>query len=421
MRIRRTIKLRLTLTYVGLFLAAGTALVSVNYVLLSEYAYAPPGGFVVRLLPSVGGTAPEVTAGNGAQGPSPTRLAPAHSQALKDAAQRKASEVTLRNQLRATAQGRALFLSVLALGLMAIVSVGLGWLAAGRALRPIQDIARTARRASEGNRHERIGLRGPHDELQVLADAIDGMLDRLEVAFQSQKRFVANASHELRTPLSITRTAVDVALGDPRASRKDMADMALEVRAATDRAERLIDSLLALASSDQAVEATDHVDLADAVQDALEATLPERGERRLAVAMALEEAPVRGDRPLLERMVGNLVENAVRHNLPEGTVTVLTGSDGEWSSVAVSNTGPRVPDELIPSLFEPFRRGGTPRTGSDRGLGLGLSIVKAVVVNHGGGVEARPLPEGGLEVVVRLPRAAPEFHEAALAGSESAV
>jgi signal transduction histidine kinase len=399
-RIRGTIRFRLTVTYTAFFLLGATVLVSLDYAFMTQTAYQPLGNQQVQglVVSALSAQSPESQQALRALEADPTRRAEFLRAQVR-------VEAALRQQLRQEALTRMLALSAVALALMALVSVGLGWLAAGRALRPVQEITRTARLASDLSLHQRVNLRGPQDELKDLADTIDGMLERLETAFQGQKRFVANASHELRTPLSIMRTAVDVAVCSPGVSRRALMEMALEVRTAVDRAETLMDSLLTLARSDQEVRATDYVDLADPVLDALDAAGPARTARGLETATELRPAPVRGDRALLETMVGNLVENAVRHNRDRGTLRVRTGRSGDRALLDVANSGPRLAAEVAAELFEPFRRGTTARTGSDRGVGLGLSIVRAVVVNHGGVVDLRPLPEGGLEVSVSLPAA----------------
>jgi signal transduction histidine kinase len=232
------------------------------------------------------------------------------------------------------------------------------------------------------------------------------MLDRLDTAFASQRRFVADASHELRTPLAIMRTATDVALANPRPSSSQLIEMARGVRDSVDRAEALIASLLTLARSGGPLRQTDYVDLTDTVQDALEAAAPACRERGLAVSAELEDAPVRGDRPLLEAMVGNLVENAVRHNLRGGRIEVGAGVEDGRAVLRVANSGSPIPVSAVPELFEPFHRGDGSRAAGEGGAGLGLSIVRAVATGHGGGVEASPLAGGGLEVIVRLPAAA---------------
>jgi signal transduction histidine kinase len=283
-----------------------------------------------------------------------------------------------------------------------VLSIALGWVVAGRVLRPLTAITATARRLSAGSLHERIALRGPPDELKALADTIDGMLARLDRAFSGQRRFVANASHELRTPLAITRTEVDVTLASRSATIEDYRAMAERVRDANERSERLIESLLVLASSERELRTPEPVDLSEAAAESLDAAKPEIDRRGLTLRHILDEAPVLGDRNLLERLVANLVENAVGHNADGGWVEVGTGRDGSRVEVSVANGGPVVPPEEVDSLFEPFRRLGG-RTRSDRGVGLGLSIVRAVATAHGGTVHAEARQDGGLIVTVSLP------------------
>ena len=229
---------------------------------------------------------------------------------------------------------------------MAVVSIGLGWLVAGRVLRPLSAITATARRLEGSTLHERINLQGPQDELKELADTFDQMLGRLDAAFETQRRFVANASHELRTPLAIARTEVDVALADPRAGPAELRAMAERVLEANQRSERLIEGLLTLARSERQLRAAEPVDLAVAAADALELAAPEVERLGLRVSRVLGAAPVAGDRALLERLVANLVENAVRHNRPGGWVEVDTGRAGPVSVVRVANSGPRSPAQV---------------------------------------------------------------------------
>jgi hypothetical protein len=293
--------------------------------------------------------------------------------------------------------------SGIALGLMALASVGLGWLVAGRVLRPLQAITATARRLEGSTLHERINLQGPEDELKELADTFDQMLARLDTAFETQRRFVANASHELRTPLAIARTEVDVALADPEASPAELRAMAERVREASERSERLIEGLLTLARSERRLRAGEPVDLSLAAAEALSVARPEAERLGLRVSSVLGGAPVAGDRALLERLVANLVENAVRHNLAGGWLEVDTGLAGGRAVARVANGGRPIPPDQVAGLFEPFRRLGGDRTGSDRGAGLGLSIVRSVAAAHGGTAGARALPGGGLEVTVEVP------------------
>jgi signal transduction histidine kinase len=310
----------------------------------------------------------------------------------------------VRRQLETAALNQIAAQSGAALAAMALVSVGLGWLVAGRVLRPLTAITATARRLEGSTLHERLNLQGPQDELKELADTFDQMLGRLDAAFETQRRFVANASHELRTPLAIARTEVDVALADPDTGREELRAMAARVLEANQRSERLIEGLLTLARSERQLRAREPLDLAAAASDALSVAAPEVARLGLRVSRVLGAAPVAGDRALLERLVANLVENAVRHNRPGGWVEVDTGRSGPLAVVRVANGGPPIPPDQVATLFEPFRRLEADRTGSDRGTGLGLSIVRAVATAHGGRATARALEGGGLEVTVELRR-----------------
>jgi signal transduction histidine kinase len=281
--------------------------------------------------------------------------------------------------------------------------LGLGWVVAGRVLRPLQRITATAKRLSERTLDQRIALDGPDDELKELADTFDQMLMRLDAAFDSQRRFAANASHELRTPLAITRTEVDVALADPDTSQAELRAMAERVRDATGRSERLIEGLLTLARSEREPRLWEPVDMADAAAQALQHGRHADAAAGLRVVTRLGPAPVAGDPALLERMVANLVENAVRHNQPGGWLEVATGTDGGWAVVRVANGGRAIPPDRVESLFEPFCRLDVRVASPTRGAGLGLSIVRSVVRAHGGHTTARARPGGGLEVTVRLP------------------
>jgi signal transduction histidine kinase len=286
----------------------------------------------------------------------------------------------------------------------------LGWAVAGRVLRPLQHITATAQRVSQDNLDERIGLEGPRDELKELADTFDGMLGRLSGAFASQRRFVANASHELRTPLSVIRTEVDVTLADPDATNAELRAMAETVRDATLATERLIQALLTLARSEGGIARRDPADLADGARVAIEQSASEAAALGLDVRSALEPAPVLGDRRLLERLVANLVENAIRHNRAGGMVEVRTSQAAGRSVVEVRNDGSVVPAESVASLLEPFQR--LDRGARGDGAGLGLSIVRSVAEAHGGSVELRARPSGGLVVRVSLPareRAKPDM------------
>jgi signal transduction histidine kinase len=282
----------------------------------------------------------------------------------------------------------------------------LGWVVAGRVLRPVHAITAAARRASEENLSERIGLAGPPDELKELADTFDGMLARLDSAFASQRRFVANASHELRTPLTVMRTAIDVTLAKPTRTPGQLESMAAEVRHAVNQAEALIEALLTLARSDRGQGSRSALDLAVFAEDALDTAAPTLGAAAVTVDSMLEPGIAVGDPVLVERLVTNLIDNSVRHNVRDGWIQVRTGHRDEMAFISVANSGPVIPDTTISSLFEPFYRCDPHPTSADviQGAGLGLSIVQSVVAAHGGHVSARPVPGGGLEVMAVLPR-----------------
>jgi len=319
-----------------------------------------------------------------------------------------------------------LFYSLVGLGVMTLASGGAGWVVSGRVLRPVAVITETARRASEQHPGERIGLTGARDELRELADTFDDMLERLDQAFGAQRRFIANASHELRTPLTVMRTAIDVTLAKPARTPQQLEAMAVRVRRSIDRAEAMIDALLTLAISDQGPASSEPFDLATGAEDALDAAAGCIAEHGLTVDSALAPAPMSGDPLLLERMIGNLVDNAVRHNEPGGWIRLRTGvSDGADSTdrgdesdrsdrtdgsdrgygtvfLRIANSGPHIPPDAVPGLFEPFQRMAG-RAGTRDGAGLGLSIARSIVAAHGATVVARSQPEGGLDVRVALP------------------
>jgi signal transduction histidine kinase len=359
-----TLRWRLTALYGALFLTAGVTMLAIVYVLLSRRIPRAP-----RL--NVGGVA----------------------------ARREVRQAILRalNNQRERALHELIVQSLIALAIVMVIAGVLGWLVAGRALRPLRDITATARRLSTHNLDERINLRGPDDELKELADTFDGMLDRLSSAFAAQRQFVANASHELRTPLTVQRAAIDVALEDPQPTIESMRTMAVRLRAATDRNEHLIASLLTLARSQAGIERFDDVDVAAAARAAIAAA----PGRDVTVQPVLGPATVRGDRALIERLVGNLVDNAVRHNVPGGWIQVETSSNDRDALIRVANSGPMLPPERTDELFIPFHRMAGDR-GRD-GYGLGLSIVAAIVEAHHGTRSAYARPDGGLEVTILLP------------------
>jgi len=298
---------------------------------------------------------------------------------------------------------------LLALLAISVVGVAGAYVVAGRALRPLHQVTATAQRLGEETLDDRIGYTGPDDEVAELAATFDAMLDRIAESFASQKRFVANASHELRTPLAVMRTEIDVTMADPEADVDEYRRMASVVRDASERANALVEALLVLARTEaqagRRLVRKVPADLAAGAAAALDAVRDEVARLGVVVTRDLAPAPVVGDPSLLERLAGNLVENAVRYNHLHGRIWVRTGSDANHSWLVVGNTGFEVDPADVPGLFEPFRRGGRERTGA-RGSGLGLSIVRAVADAHGGTVGATAVDGGGLEVTVRLPTAA---------------
>ncbi|MBV9049046.1 MAG: HAMP domain-containing histidine kinase [Solirubrobacterales bacterium] len=306
-------------------------------------------------------------------------------------------------QLRSDALHRLLVEYLLALGLMTMIAVVTGWLLAGRALRPLRDITATARRVSGENLGERIGLVGPADELKQLADTFDGMLERLDAAFGSQRHFVANASHELRTPLAIMRTEVDVALADPDADAAELRAMGEAVLETVDRCERLIESLLMLARSEAATGRGEEVDLAAMAAYCVTDLHARSEEAGVQIRDELEPAWTRGEPGLLERMIANLLDNGIRHNQRGGSLEVRTRVVGPTAQLLVRNGGQPIDPATAQTLIEPFRR-------LDRalgGFGLGLSIVRSVAEAHGGTITLTAPAEGGLQVTVELPAIVP--------------
>ncbi|GAA2118235.1 sensor histidine kinase [Actinomadura alba] len=295
------------------------------------------------------------------------------------------------------------FWGAITVGAAAAVAVGLGWWTAGWALRPLRRVTETARRVAQSHDlTERIGHAGPPGDGKELADIFDTMLGRLARAFDGQRRFVANASHELRTPLTINRTLVDVAVRRPDAT-EDVKRLGESLLVVNTRHERLIDGLLALAEGEQTVLDRRPLDLTDVVEHVLDQVVAETEERDVTVHRLLDAAPTAGDAVLLERLVQNLVENAIRHNEKEGEVWVTTRWRADRVELVVANTGLVVPPYEVENIFEPFRRLHGDRLRSERGSGLGLSIVRAIADAHGGGVTAHPRGEGGLTITVELP------------------
>jgi signal transduction histidine kinase len=393
---RRPVRLRLTLVYSGLFLAAGAVLLAVTYGLVAQSLSVTGSPAPVSQASQYVDQALRTCKAENLGAVAMAKCVGVAEQSLNGVS--KASEEFQRSRTLA----HLLDYSLATLAAIVVASAWLGWIVAGRALRPVHAITAAARRASEENLGERIALAGPDDELKELADTFDAMLARLDAAFASERRFVANASHELRTPLTVMRTAIDVTLAKPGRTPAQLEAMAVEVRHAVDRAEALIEALLTLARSDRGAGPTEPLDVAVLAEDALDAAAPAIRAHPVTVQAALEPAPAVGNPVLVERLVTNLIDNAVRHNVPDGWVQVATGTRAGMAFIDVANGGPLIPPELVPSLFEPFRRL-SGRAGSPDGTGLGLSIVRSVALAHRGQATARPRPAGGLEITVSLP------------------
>jgi len=291
--------------------------------------------------------------------------------------------------------------------IVVVVGTAGAYLLAKQALRPLARLTQTAKLLSTETLDQRINLGGPEDEVRELADTFDDMLARLDAAFDSQRLFVANASHELRTPLSVIRTELDVTLSDPNADPAELRRMGAVVSAAAERAQRLVNSLLTLArlqaTGGGELEVQEPVDLAWIVPGALHAVAGEAELKGVRIETEVEQATTLGDPRLLERLIGNLVENAIRHNVPNGWLRVTTGQTVDKVWLHVANGGAVIPTEDVDALFQPFRRGGRARTAT-RGAGLGLAIVRLIVDAHQGRLQAAAPPFGGLAVRVELPR-----------------
>lgn len=445
---RRTARFRLTALYGGVFLMSGVALIAVTYVLferathyqnpqLPKIPQAPaiPDLTLPLFLQSPAGISPLAQAQQQVAqaqhalqavplGPLATqgRLAQAQHQLaqaqhqLAQAVHQVARAGSLQAAQRAADSHELLVNSGLALVIVAVLALLAGWLVAGRILRPIRTITRAARQISSTSLHERLALDGPDDELKELGDTLDDLLGRLEAAFDAQRHFVANASHELRTPLTAERNLLQVALDDPCASAASWRSTAEELLASNDEQARLIEALLALASSEGDLDHRERTDLADLCHTALARRGPDIGPPDVHVDASIGSAPVDGDTRLLERLVGNLLDNALRHNVAGGQVHVVTGIDDGAPYLSITNTGPVVPPGEIDRLFQPFQRLEPRRTHHDNGHGLGLSIVRAIATTHLASVIASPRAEGGLSVVVTFPR--PCDPEASAAGTQ---
>ncbi|MCT9077067.1 sensor histidine kinase [Streptomyces fulvoviolaceus] len=382
--LRPTIRIRLTLLYGGMFLIAGILLLSIIYLLAAQAL-------------NVGSDLPfKIT-----EGTVTSDICDLPSKASPDVFNSAMSACV--GQQRQHALDNLLSRSLLALLGLAIIAFAFGYAMAGRVLSPLGRILRTARAVAGSDLSRRIELDGPDDEIKELADTFDDMLERLQRAFTAQQRFVGNASHELRTPLAINRTLLEVHLSDPGAPM-ELQQLGKTLLATNERSEQLVEGLLLLARSDNQIVERKPVDLAEVAEQAVDQVHAEAQAKGVVIRGDQKPAVVQGNGVLLERIALNLVQNAVRYNVPEGGwVEVTTDVQHGQAVLVVSNTGPVVPAYEIDNLFEPFRRLRTERTGSDKGVGLGLSIVRSVARAHGGHISATPREGGGLEMRVTLP------------------
>jgi signal transduction histidine kinase len=366
LRSRRTVRMRLTALYCVLFVLSGVGLL------------------VIAAVTNAGGGGP----------PPYSPTVPVHS-----------------------AISRYVRSSVIALSEVTVVSVAVGWLVAGRVLRPLREMTATTRRISADNLHERLAIHGPGDELKDLADTIDALLERLDGAFAAQRRFVANASHELRTPLATMRVSVDVAAAKPGPVPPETITLAGQVRAELDKVDELLDGLLVLARAQHGVLPGRAVlPLDDVVSAALASRDGTIAARNLTVQhIGGDGVWVEGSQPLLRRMADNVIGNAVSHNRDGGWIRITTQADGDTARLIVENGGDILDPAQVAGLAQPFRRLGADRTGSDKGTGLGLSIVAAIAEAHRGSLDLHASPGGGLKITITLPLAP----RAAMAGTVS--
>jgi signal transduction histidine kinase len=440
---RRTIRLRLTLLYAGLFLISGAILLTITYVVVDNHVprllgiHAAATGQQLQAPVQIGG--PSVIGGASAGGGTSARgggsvgggsaggggFSAGLPGSVKSATEQycvstaggssqpgggytrcvaffRAQDATLGADYLDT----LLVGSGIALGVMTVAALGLGWLVSGRVLSPLRTITSTARNISASNLHERLALGGPDDELKELGDTVDALLARLEGSFAAQRQFVANASHELRTPLARQRTIVEVALADPDRSVASLEAACSRVLAAGQQQERLIEALLTLARSQRGLDHFEPVDLASVTRQASMSRVADAAARQVALIVQADAAAFGGDTRLTERLVANLLDNALRHNVPGGQVTVRTLTAGDDAVLTVLNTGPQIEPDQVAGLFEPFRHGHTRRTGDGESLGLGLSIVAAIAAAHQASLHAVAAPAGGLAIEVRFPAVA---------------
>jgi signal transduction histidine kinase len=440
---RRTARLRLTVLYAAAFLVCGAAVLGVFTYLLYGHTTHLPGSTRAKSVAfaALNGKVPTADVHQaGSYDIFPVRVpsadvrragpydilrvsmpVPARQQPPKPPA------ITAAQQAKLLAEAefhvnydkrQILIICAVALAAIAVAAAAIGWIIAGRVLRPLSTITAAARRIAASSLHERLALDGPDDELKELADTLDSLFARLEASFEAQRRFAANASHELRTPLARERTLLQVTLADPASNTGTWQTVSRELLTSNAEQERLLEALLTLASSEASPGEHEPLDLATVTSAALAVPRPELGRLGLNVHSDLQPAPVDGDPLLVQQLVSNLIDNAVRHNIPGGDVQVATGTSGSHAVLSVTNSGPVIPAAEVDRLFQPFQRLGPRPARRDGGHGLGLSIVRAIAAAHGATLGARARSAGGLTVdVTFLPPpngsgGAPGIHQA---------
>jgi signal transduction histidine kinase len=417
---RGSVRFRLTVLFAGLFLAAGAGLLGITYGLLS---HANNGIISVQVSSGapLDGSAPLGSADSGSADPpgGAALIGPGAAAGLgpvpdPQALHAQASQYVA--DTRAREDDALLLYFGIALGIMVVVAAGLGWFVAGRALRPLRRITESARRISATNLHERLALEGPDDDVRELADMIDGLFARLDGSMHAQRQFVANASHELRTPLARSQTLLEVALRNPDSSTGSLRAACERALAAGAEQERLIEALLVLARGQRGLARRAPLDLAATTRDVLAGRGEQIAAGGLAVEVTLKPGLLGGDAALVERAVANLTDNALRHNVPGGTVWITADTEDGRASLTVANTGLEIPPDAVDRLLLPFQRGSEAgeayrardRSGPDDGLGLGLSIVAAIAAAHGADLTVTPrLSGGGLSVRLTFPAPPP--------------
>jgi signal transduction histidine kinase len=409
---RRTARLRLTVLYAGAFLACGAAVLALTYLLFGHTAPPASSSGAPEILPGAHTTAGLKVPAADVQRAGryyDIKVPIAVARQLKGAgvpAVQQANVAREAEELIAYAKRQLLIVSAIALAVIAVAAAAIGWIIAGRVLRPLSAITAAARRISASSLHERLALHGPDDELKELADTLDGLFARLEASFDAQRRFAANASHELRTPLTRERTLLQVTRADPAATTSTWQSVSAELLASNAEQERLIEALLTLASSEAVPGEHEPADLAAITSDALAAARPEISRLGLHVQAAIQPAMLDGDPLLIQQLAANLIDNAIRHNIPGGDLQITTTPGHAGAVLSVASSGPVIPAADVDRLFQPFQRLG-PRPARRDSHGLGLSIVRAIAAAHAATITAQPRPGGGLAIDVTFPPPAP--------------